>query len=111
LGFLALFLALYAAQSIKEKRGGFELSEKTKKSMESCIWLFIGWALHYIPFWAMGRVLYFHHYFPAQLFVSMLTGIIFDFVVSNISQMLPENMGKTFFHTMVGSYLAVLWYR
>jgi hypothetical protein len=40
----------------------------------ACGWLFLGWALHYVPFWAMGRVLYFHHYFPALLFSSMLTG-------------------------------------
>lgn len=37
-------------------------------------WLFLGWCLHYVPFWAMGRVLYFHHYFPALLYSSMLTG-------------------------------------
>lgn len=40
----------------------------------SCAWLFVGWALHYLPFWAMGRVLYFHHYFPALLYSSMITG-------------------------------------
>lgn len=34
----------------------------------------LGWTLHYFPFFLMGRVLYFHHYFPAMLFSSMLTG-------------------------------------
>lgn len=42
--------------------------------LNSAIWLSIGWLLHYVPFWAMGRVLYFHHYFPALVFSSMLTG-------------------------------------
>lgn len=36
--------------------------------------LLLGWLLHYAPFYAMGRVLYYHHYFPAMLFSSMLTG-------------------------------------
>lgn len=40
--------------------------------------LLLGWALHYFPFFLMGRVLYFHHYFPAMLFSSMLTGILWD---------------------------------
>lgn len=42
--------------------------------MNAGVWLFAGWILHYLPFWAMGRVLYFHHYFPAVIFNSMLTG-------------------------------------
>lgn len=36
--------------------------------------LLLGWVLHYFPFFLMGRILYFHHYFPAMLFSSMLTG-------------------------------------
>ncbi|XP_012580069.1 PREDICTED: protein O-mannosyl-transferase 2 isoform X1 [Condylura cristata] len=40
--------------------------------------LLLGWVLHYFPFFLMGRVLYFHHYFPAMLFSSMLTGILWD---------------------------------
>lgn len=36
--------------------------------------LFLGWLLHYMPFYIMGRILYYHHYFPAMLFSSMLTG-------------------------------------
>nr|XP_023402180.1 protein O-mannosyl-transferase 2 isoform X4 [Loxodonta africana] len=38
----------------------------------------LGWVLHYFPFFLMGRILYFHHYFPAMLFSSMLTGILWD---------------------------------
>lgn len=50
--------------------------ESTGKSLKASAWLFCGWLLHYVPFWAMGRVLYFHHYFPALIFNSMLTGNI-----------------------------------
>ena len=46
-----------------------------RKRMESASgWLFLGWALHYFPFYAMGRVLYFHHYFPAYLYSAMMAG-------------------------------------
>jgi dolichyl-phosphate-mannose--protein O-mannosyl transferase len=47
---------------------------KNWKSLNAAAWIFVGWVLHYLPFYSMGRVLYFHHYFPAVIFNSMLTG-------------------------------------
>ncbi|CAG10648.1 unnamed protein product, partial [Tetraodon nigroviridis] len=44
--------------------------------------------LHYAPFYAMGRVLYYHHYFPAMLFNSMLTGITLDILLKNLDVVL-----------------------
>lgn len=74
---LVLFLYILIANAIKNRR-------RTGKEIHSvqigqhyigeATLLFIGWVLHYLPFWAMGRVLYFHHYFPALIFNSMLTG-------------------------------------
>ncbi|KAJ2239306.1 Protein O-mannosyltransferase 2, partial [Coemansia sp. RSA 454] len=37
-----------------------------------------GWALHYIPFFAMGRVLYIHHYLPALYFALLLLAFELD---------------------------------
>lgn len=54
----------------------YPLSESTGKSLRASAWMFGGWLLHYVPFWAMGRILYFHHYFPALIFNSMITGNI-----------------------------------
>jgi len=42
----------------------------------------VGWLFHYVPFWFMGRILYFHHYFPAHLFSVMLTGNLYECVVA-----------------------------
>jgi len=51
------------------------MCELTDERLLACRWLMLGWLLHYVPFWFMGRILYFHHYFPAHLFSIMLTGI------------------------------------
>lgn len=37
-----------------------------------------GWALTYLPFFVMGRVLYVHHYYPALIFSTMNVGLLFD---------------------------------
>lgn len=50
-------------------------STARRKRVESIVvWLLIAWSFHYFPFYAMGRVLYFHHYFPAYLFSAMIAG-------------------------------------
>lgn len=56
--------------------------------LEATTWTLLGWSLHYIPFYFMGRVLYFHHYFPAFLFSCMLTAMTCDHLISVSAQFL-----------------------
>eukprot|EP00057_Strongylocentrotus_purpuratus_P031920 XP_786089.3 PREDICTED: protein O-mannosyl-transferase 2 [Strongylocentrotus purpuratus] len=77
---------------------GCELSPQIQDSAAnvypSCGWLLLGWGLHYLPFYLMGRVLYFHHYFPAMVFNSMITGIFLDHVL----KVLELKLGGRFPH-------------
>lgn len=50
--------------------------------IQGSTWILLGWLIHYVPFYFMGRVLYFHHYFPAFLFSSMLTAMNLDFLIT-----------------------------
>ncbi|KAI9308658.1 Dolichyl-phosphate-mannose-protein mannosyltransferase-domain-containing protein [Cunninghamella echinulata] len=49
-------------------------------------YLFIGWFLHYIPFFIMGRVMYLHHYFQALYFSILLVSYLFDHFTMNFSK-------------------------
>uniref|UniRef100_A0A3Q2YFR4 Protein O-mannosyl-transferase 2 n=1 Tax=Hippocampus comes TaxID=109280 RepID=A0A3Q2YFR4_HIPCM len=69
---LALYLILVAVASVAFQRG-ISVSHCFVLTRGGGL-LFLGWLLHYVPFYTMGRVLYYHHYFPAMLFNSMLTG-------------------------------------
>lgn len=53
--------------------------------LEASAWTLIGWLIHYVPFYFMGRVLYFHHYFPAFIFSCMLTAMTHDFIISYLA--------------------------
>lgn len=49
-----------------------------------CGFLFVGWALHYFPFYLMGRQLFLHHYLPALYFSILLWCSVFDLATSNL---------------------------
>jgi dolichyl-phosphate-mannose-protein mannosyltransferase len=44
----------------------------------------MGWALHYAPFFLMGRQLFLHHYLPALYFAILLFCAIFDAATGNL---------------------------
>ncbi|XP_037954211.1 protein O-mannosyl-transferase 2-like [Teleopsis dalmanni] len=86
--------------AVNNKNGNENGSQR--RSLKAATWLFIGWALHYFPFWGMGRVLYFHHYFPALIFNSMLTGVMFNFLTGWLPRWLQ--------HALLGTLLSILAY-
>ncbi|KAI0012044.1 glycosyltransferase family 39 protein [Xylariaceae sp. FL0662B] len=45
----------------------------------------LGWALHYFPFFLMGRQLFLHHYFPALTFAVMAFCQIYDFITARFA--------------------------
>ncbi|KAF7732154.1 Protein O-mannosyltransferase 2 [Apophysomyces ossiformis] len=47
--------------------------------------LFLGWFLHYIPFFIMGRVTYLHHYFPALYFSILMVPFLLDHFTARLS--------------------------
>lgn len=84
---LALVLMTILLIMKRVGRPSSRLSKDVKNSdsigiryLEASCWTLLGWVLHYVPFYFMGRVLYFHHYFPAFLFSCMLTAMTFDYL-------------------------------
>ncbi|XP_005390250.1 PREDICTED: protein O-mannosyl-transferase 2 isoform X2 [Chinchilla lanigera] len=73
---IALYLLSGSIAAIAMQRGAklpTEVEGLTRVLLQGGGQVLLGWMLHYFPFFLMGRILYFHHYFPAMLFSSMLT--------------------------------------
>ncbi|XP_006157139.2 protein O-mannosyl-transferase 2 [Tupaia chinensis] len=78
---IALYLLSGSIMAIAMQRGAqlpAEVAGLSRVLLRGGGQVLLGWMLHYFPFFLMGRVLYFHHYFPAMLFSSMLTGVLWD---------------------------------
>merc|ERR1712122_231589 len=111
--FLLIFLIVYTWSSLKSQRGVTEspaVVEEREKTLVTSAWLFLGWCLHYIPFWAMGRVLYVHHYYPALLFSSMLSAVLLDFLTTSLVRVLPTSLSSTITHSVLAVTLSTCWY-
>lgn len=76
---LAVFGAMVAWYAIRWQRGYDELTWKDVEFAHySGVYPVIGWFLHYLPFIAMARVTYVHHYYPALYFAILCAGFCVD---------------------------------
>jgi len=84
---------------------GKDVVEKVDDHVTGAGWMLLGWALHYIPFWLLPRVLYVHHYYPASIFISMFTAILIDRLIRNLSTKLRSFLVMATIFTMVTFFL------
>ncbi|KAI9497779.1 Dolichyl-phosphate-mannose-protein mannosyltransferase-domain-containing protein [Zychaea mexicana] len=83
---LLIFLATTGFYLTRMQRKIFDLSNA---QWDSFLYvgktLFLGWFLHYIPFYIMGRVTYLHHYFPALYFSILMVPFLLEHFTANTS--------------------------
>ena len=76
---LGVFSMLVVWYLIRWQRGYDELKPHEIDQLHYAgLYPLIGWFLHYIPFVAMARVTYLHHYFPALYFAILCFGFCVD---------------------------------
>lgn len=83
-----IYVTYFLLFEIRSNRGyeyELRMKVKSKRVIKTCAWLLVGWSLHYFPFYLMGRVLYFHHYFPAFLISTMFSGILLEHLIEVIA--------------------------
>jgi len=104
------FGAVLMLYYFRSQRGYTEPEEKVsmrETTVTATSWLFLGWCLHYVPFYTMGRILYFHHYFPAHFFACCLSGVITDYLIAEASSAVSKRMKNVVFHTLLGLVVAL----
>ncbi|KAF9960122.1 hypothetical protein BGZ65_012714 [Modicella reniformis] len=78
-GAVVLYVVIRALLFLRDKRGYRDDFNGFREYYElSGGFFFMAWALHYLPFFLMGRQLFLHHYLPALYFSILLFSVTFD---------------------------------
>lgn len=106
-----LSTCLFAAFSSSERSAGIGISTTVSENISQprtptdpsigkvvkydsiCGFLFMGWFLHYTPFFLMSRQLFLHHYFPALYFAILLFCSFFDLMTAALRPKIRLQIG------------------
>ncbi|KAG7173158.1 O-mannosyl-transferase 2-like 1 [Homarus americanus] len=88
----------------------FNPYQRKERMIFAVKWLLLAYSLHYLPFYTMDRILYYHHYFPALQFSSMLTAVVFGYALECLDTWLPRVKANVAFHWASGVFLGILAY-
>lgn len=66
---------------------------------------FIGWFLHYLPFVAMARVTYVHHYYPALYFAILTCGFCLDWATRDLRKQAQWGIYFVLYAAVIGLFV------
>jgi dolichyl-phosphate-mannose-protein mannosyltransferase len=68
-----------------------------------------GWALHYLPFYIMGRVTYLHHYFPALYFSIFMVPFLLEHVLIRTGHV-NDRVGRVVYVVVFMGVAGMFWF-
>jgi dolichyl-phosphate-mannose-protein mannosyltransferase len=103
LGVVGLMVVWYA---IRWQRGYDELKQSDIDQIHyAALYPILGWVLHYLPFVAMARVTYVHHYYPALYFAILTLGFVVDWTLRNQIKTLQYAAYGVLYAATIGLYI------
>uniref|UniRef100_A0A0K2V1T9 Protein O-mannosyltransferase 1 n=1 Tax=Lepeophtheirus salmonis TaxID=72036 RepID=A0A0K2V1T9_LEPSM len=89
------FFALYMGYLLRRRRKCFDISEGMwLQFLYAVEILFVGYVLHFIPFFFYDRTMFLHHYLTSYLFKIMLTSFLINHIYLLIGSFLPFKVFK-----------------
>jgi len=111
LGILAIFPFIAGKRLfLSQRMESPPLASKTYNHITASLYLFSAWAIHYIPFFFMYRVLYVHHYYPAFYFSSLLSGVFLDLTIKSIISNMPHQIKPLFQMSFLVGLFSIMSY-
>jgi dolichyl-phosphate-mannose-protein mannosyltransferase len=80
---LSIFIGILGADILARRRNLYPIPNEVRNRLWNSAGFFtIVWAVHYFPFFLMGRQLFIHHYLPSHLATALIAGSVLSFVCS-----------------------------
>ncbi|KAI0705180.1 glycosyltransferase family 39 protein [Cytidiella melzeri] len=80
---VSVFIGILGADLLARRRGVDPIPDSVRNRLWNSTGFFLlVWAVHYLPFFLMGRQLFLHHYLPSHLASALVAGSIFSFILS-----------------------------
>ncbi|KAL7271710.1 Dolichyl-phosphate-mannose--protein mannosyltransferase 2 [Rhizina undulata] len=101
---LAVLVVLVLFYLVRWQRGYNDVNQEEIDHIHYAgLYPLVGWVLHYIPFIAMARVTYVHHYYPALYFAILVFGFVFNHLCSKV----PKAVGGVLYFIAYASVIGV----
>lgn len=82
--FVLFVLIVFVDQATQLRQYPLLTPYSRNKLYRTLLWFFLGWFVHYAPFFLMGRQLFLHHYMPAHMVGALLCGGLVDLVFGQL---------------------------
>ncbi|KAJ3555988.1 hypothetical protein NM688_g2273 [Phlebia brevispora] len=80
---LSVFIGILGADMLARRRGIVPFPDEVcNRLWNSTGFFLVVWAVHYLPFFLMGRQLFLHHYLPSHLASALIAGAVLQFILS-----------------------------
>lgn len=81
----AIYIGIVIADLISRQRAVYAMNKMARQKLYCPLaFLLIGWAVHYFPFFLMGRQKFLHHYLPAHMIAAMFSAGVWELAFTNI---------------------------
>lgn len=103
LGMMAMLFLWYL---VRWQRGYDEMKQQDIDQFHYAgLYPVLGWFLHYVPFIAMARVTYVHHYYPALYFAILTFGFVFDHFTRPLATGVRWGVSSVMYALVIGVFV------
>lgn len=103
---LVIFTLMLGWYAVRWQRGYPDLTQRDiDHILHSGLYPFIGWFAHYLPFVAMARVTYVHHYYPALYFAILTAGFCVDWMTRKLPRTAYYGVFGVIYAVVIGVFV------